>query len=191
MVDLFTIEAFLAARECEEMIAELRSREGEAALVYGGKESRGSVDPHVRKVRRVVVSSPTRERVVERLRRTRQTLESHFALTLGECEEPQFLHYKTGDFFVAHQDGNTPLVYDQTRFRKISVVIFLSQQTVEPAAHGYGGGELVFHGGRASPALRLPVSPSRGALMAFRAETTHEVTPVTHGDRYTIVSWFR
>ncbi|MCA1578026.1 MAG: 2OG-Fe(II) oxygenase [Acidobacteria bacterium] len=31
----------------------------------------------------------------------------------------------------------------------------------------------------------------RGTLIAFRAETTHEVTPVTHGERYSMVSWFR
>ena len=30
-----------------------------------------------------------------------------------------------------------------------------------------------------------------GTLVAFRSETTHEVTPVTHGERYSIVSWFR
>jgi len=28
-------------------------------------------------------------------------------------------------------------------------------------------------------------------LVAFRSETTHEVTPVTHGERYSIASWFR
>jgi predicted 2-oxoglutarate/Fe(II)-dependent dioxygenase YbiX len=30
-----------------------------------------------------------------------------------------------------------------------------------------------------------------GMLIAFRAETTHEITPVTHGERYSIVSWYR
>jgi predicted 2-oxoglutarate/Fe(II)-dependent dioxygenase YbiX len=30
-----------------------------------------------------------------------------------------------------------------------------------------------------------------GSLVAFRAETTHEVTTVTHGVRYTIATWFR
>jgi SM-20-related protein len=35
----------------------------------------------------------------------------------------------------------------------------------------------------------MPNAP--GTLVAYRAETTHEVTPVTHGERFTIVSWFR
>jgi predicted 2-oxoglutarate/Fe(II)-dependent dioxygenase YbiX len=27
-------------------------------------------------------------------------------------------------------------------------------------------------------------------LLAFRPELPHEVTPVTHGERFTIVSWY-
>jgi SM-20-related protein len=34
-------------------------------------------------------------------------------------------------------------------------------------------------------------SPAPGTLVAFRADTTHEVVPVTYGERYTIVTWFR
>ena len=41
------------------------------------------------------------------------------------------------------------------------------------------------------PPLRAPVLPAPGTLVAFRAETTHEVTPVTRGERYAIVSWYR
>ncbi|MEO8337310.1 MAG: 2OG-Fe(II) oxygenase [bacterium] len=58
-------------------------------------------------------------------------------------------------------------------------------------ADTYGGGALVFHGSYANPTPPLSVSPAPGTLVAFRSETTHEVTPVTHGERYTIVSWFR
>ena len=49
---------------------------------------------------------------------------SLFGLTLSECEEPQFLRYRTGDFFVAHQDGNTPL-FRSDKVRLISAIIFL------------------------------------------------------------------
>jgi len=30
-----------------------------------------------------------------------------------------------------------------------------------------------------------------GLLVAFAAETLHEVSPVTSGERFTIISWFR
>ncbi|MER9409217.1 2OG-Fe(II) oxygenase [Mesorhizobium sp. M0589] len=35
----------------------------------------------------------------------------------------------------------------------------------------------------------MPALP--GSLVAFRSETTHEVTPVTCNERFTIVSWYR
>jgi SM-20-related protein len=118
-------------------------------------------------------------------------LERHFGLALSGCEEPQFLRYQTGDFFVAHQDGNTPLIHDHTRFRKISAIIALSAPSETPAPDCYGGGALVFHGPYSGPQLRVPVAPSPGTLICFRAETTHEVLPITHGERVSIVSWFR
>jgi SM-20-related protein len=89
-------------------------------------------------------------------------LEQHFGHALSSCEPPQFLRYLPGDFFVAHQDGNTPLIHDDSRFRKVSAVIFLSAFSEGPA--------------RAADAR------------AGHAETTHEVLPVTHGERFTIVS---
>jgi predicted 2-oxoglutarate/Fe(II)-dependent dioxygenase YbiX len=92
---------------------------------------------------------------------------------------------------VAHQDGNRPLVHDESRFRRISVVVFLSTPSAEPAPDTYGGGSLVFHGVYNKPTPPLAVNPEPGTLIAFRSETTHEVTMVTHRVRYTIVSWFR
>jgi predicted 2-oxoglutarate/Fe(II)-dependent dioxygenase YbiX len=118
-------------------------------------------------------------------------IQEHFGVELTGCELPQFLRYEEGDFFVAHQDGNTPLVYDDTRFRKVSAVIFLSTPSEEVEPETYGGGALVFHGPFSEPDLRVPVRPAPGTLIAFRSETTHEVVPVTHGERYTVVSWFR
>jgi len=81
-------------------------------------------------------------------------------------------------------------VFDDSRFRRVSAVIFVTPKSEQPAEGAYGGGELVFHG--PWPANeRLSADAQPGTLVAFRAETTHEVTPVTHGERYTIVSWFR
>jgi predicted 2-oxoglutarate/Fe(II)-dependent dioxygenase YbiX len=71
------------------------------------------------------------------------------------------------------------------------VVVFLSAQSEERSPDTYGGGSFVFHGPYSGPSLRVPIAPAPGTLVAFRAETTHEVTPVTHGERFTIVSWYR
>ena len=65
------------------------------------------------------------------------------------------------------------------------------RQAGAPEPGTYGGGELILHGPYSGPDIRLPLAPTPGTLVAFRAETTHEVAPVTHGERFTIVTWFR
>ena len=119
------------------------------------------------------------------LRRLEPRIESHFGRSLDGFEEPQFLRYGPGDYFVAHQDGNTPLVHDDSRFRKVSVVIFLS------APDTFSGGSLMLHPPprHAEPPQSLPAAP--GTLVAFPSETTHEVLPVTDGERLSVVSWYR
>jgi predicted 2-oxoglutarate/Fe(II)-dependent dioxygenase YbiX len=186
MIDLLMIRDFLDTVRRDEIVAELRLASGSPAAVYG-KETAGAVEPRVRKVMRLAVSPETRRYMMRQLLERKGPLEKHFGIDFTECEEPQFLRYADGDYFVAHQDGNTPLIFDQTRHRRVSVVIFLNSQSKEPAPDTYGGGALVFHG----PARRLPVAAVPGTLVAFRAEVTHEVEPVTHGERYTIVSWYR
>lgn len=190
MFDLLSINDFLDAAAREEIVSEMRSASGDAAPVYG-RDDAGAIDTRVRKATRVVVSPQTREHVMQQLLDRKAAIEEHFGVALSNCEEPQFLRYQTGDFFVAHQDGNTPLIFDDTRFRKVSVIIFLSTQSEEQAPDAYGGGSLVLHGPYPNYDVHLPVANNPGTLVAFRSETTHEVTPVTHGERYTIVSWYR
>ena len=105
-------------------------------------------------------------------------------MSLNECEEPQFLRYRAGDFFVAHQDGNTGLInLESDRLRRVSVTVLLNDHT------DYEGGALVFSDYRTGK--RVEFAGEAGTLLAFRSETTHEVTPVKSGERYSIVTWFR
>jgi SM-20-related protein len=189
MIDVLHIKDLLDEAACAALRAELGSAAGAAARVLGEGRA-GPVQPHVRKVTRLKIPPATCARVTGLLMAQKPMLEERFGLALGECEEPQFLRYQTGDFFVAHQDGNTPLIRDASRFRKVSVVLFLSAQSDDPVPGTYGGGVLVLHGPYSGPTLRIPVEAAPGTLVAFRAETTHEVMPVTHGERFTIVSWF-
>jgi SM-20-related protein len=187
-IDLLEINDFLPGSACDALRAELLEASGDPATVSGAA---GAVQPLVRRVTRATMPAETRGRVARLLMARKAELERHFALAVSSCEEPQFLRYRPGDFFVAHQDGNTPLIHDDTRFRKVSAIIFLSGQSEVPAPGCYGGGALVFHGPYSGPQLRVPVTPPPGTLLCFRAETTHEVLPVTHGERISIVSWFR
>jgi SM-20-related protein len=189
MIDHLHTPGFLDAGALAEIRSELVRAAGAPATVLGDTPA-GVVHHEVRRTTRVALPEETRERVARLFREHRPVLEAHFGLPLGECEEPQCLKYEEGDYFVAHQDGNTPLVYDRSRFRRISLVLFLSTHADHPAPETYGGGALVFHGSGSDFNARFPVNPPAGSVIAFRSETTHEVTPVTHGERYTIVTWF-
>ena len=137
--DLFTVRDFFDARECAEIIAEMRAAQGGPASVYGSSEA-GAVEERVRRVTRVAASRETAESVRRRLAERRGEVERHFGASLGECEEPQFLRYRAGDFFVAHQDGNTGLLRSEREARKVSAVIFLNTQTEQPGPDTYGVG---------------------------------------------------
>ncbi|HEU4770106.1 MAG TPA: 2OG-Fe(II) oxygenase [Pyrinomonadaceae bacterium] len=165
--------------------------EARPSVVYGSTTS-GVVDESSRRSLRLTPSNQTRESILERLRSNMDAIAEHFNVRLSECEEPQFLRYNTGDFFVAHQDGNTGLLRLDTERRLVSTVIFLSLETDAPEPGTHCGGSLVFTNLRAKPEdakFRMVANP--GTLIAFRSETTHEVTPVTHGERHSIVSWYR
>jgi SM-20-related protein len=170
------------------LITELRRSPAVPAITYGQGDA-GSVNESVRKVESLMPSKETVEQVTRRLIDYRQKVGEHFGISLSGCEEPQFLRYRVGDFFVAHQDGNTGLLrLDTDRSRRISISIFLNRQCETPKTDCYCGGSLVFSDWRTGREFRL--DGETGTLVAFRSETTHEVIPVTHGERYAIVSWY-
>ena len=184
--DLFVVPEFFEPRLCETILGELKSLEGSAATVYGRSGS-GSIEANVRRTLRLEPLDQTVGFVTYRLLTAKDAIEKHFAVTLNECEAPQFLRYRVGDFFVAHQDGNTGMLRLETESRLISTLIFLSRESMWPEADAFCGGSLVFSD--LHDRFHVPAEP--GMLVAFRSETTHEITPVTHGERYSIASWYR
>ena len=186
--DLFVERDFLGPAVLAEVFAAARASAGRPATVYGRNDA-GAVDERVRRTTRL--SPPVGiDELVRRLLRARAgALGEYFGLSLGELEEPQFLRYEAGGYFVAHQDGNTGLLRSEREERKVSLVVFLNSQTETPAPDVYSGGSLVFHPRGAAEPFRL--TGEAGTLVAFRAETTHEVEPVTGGERFTIASWYR
>lgn len=187
---MLLLPSFLDAATLELILHEVSPAAGTPSPVYGGKTAE-QVDPRVRRVESLSVNENLQTLVSGFLAGAQERLSTHFGTALGSFEPAQFLRYREGDFFVPHQDGNTPIVRDQTLGRRVSVVIFLNAASQETGSGVYGGGSLVLHGGYPRFDERHVVPAAPGALVAFRSETTHEVTPVTHGCRYTIVSWYR
>jgi SM-20-related protein len=191
---LLLVRNFFDAKMCDQIIAEARSAWGGPATIYT-EGSANPVNESLRKTTRLMLSDETTALVKRRLLEHKAAVEQHFGISLNDCEDPQFLKYGVGDFFVAHQDGNTEqLQYDHLRVRRVSVVVFLSRQSVQPAPGTYGGGSLVFFDPYVDPRRKemgLHLHGETGMFVAFPSETTHEVTPVTHGERYSIVCWYR
>jgi SM-20-related protein len=184
---LFAEEEFLDRAASARVVTEMRERGGRPATVSLSDEH---VDDDYRRTTLADVSQETRMLVEGRMRAALPTIGRHFEEPLEEMERAQFLLYREGDHFRRHSDsprGGEPSP-DGT-VRRISLVLFLNGEGPADDADSYEGGQLTFYGLMGD--LGLPLTGSPGLLVAFRSELVHAVTPVTRGERCTVVSWFR
>ena len=110
--------------------------------------------------------------------------EAGWKYDIQAAEDFQVLKYNKGDFYVTHEDGSGDHLstYDMpdneflnNRVRKISMVAFLSD--------GYEGGELEISG-------ETPMTKEAGNLIFFPSFISHQVKPVTSGERFSLSNWF-
>lgn len=176
---LFLNPDFLDRETCARLLVEVNSSPTTQAPVYiEGTE--GTIHEDIRKTTSLHPSDETFSNLWNRVFEQKPRLEVYFGETLTDCERPQFLRYKEGDFFVRHQDGNTKqLDFDHLRVRRISIVVFLNND--------FNGGALRF----SDNTTTFDLVAETGLLVAFRADVFHEVAPVTSGERFTIITWFR
>jgi SM-20-related protein len=190
---LFLRRQFIDPETCARIIAEIRSAPTTQAPVY----IEGSPDRVHEDVRKATSLHPADETIAwvhERLFGQLPALSEHFKLELTDCERPQFLVYRAGDFFVRHQDGNSELLeFDHLRVRRISIVVFLNDASAELADGAFSGGALLFCRERDAEhgPVTFPLWGETGLLVAFASETLHEVTPVIGGERFTIINFFK
>jgi len=185
--NLFLLRNFLDAEACAKLRAELaESRTTQAPLYIQGTE--GTIHENVRKTTSLHPAQETFDHVHQLLLEQTSALSQHFQDTLIDCEPPQFLRYQTGDFFVRHQDGNPRQDdFNHLKVRRISIVVFLNGFSTEPQAGCYSGGILNFY----DQTKEFGLEGETGLLVAFTSDTFHEVIPVTSGERFTIICWFR
>src|SRR6476661_6779095 len=108
-MDVLTIPELLGRGACNTIVNAIRQAPGEASPVYGVAEE-GTYVPKIRKVKRAKLPEAIVLPVKVLIRKHLKAIGAHFGYDLKTIEPLQFLHYVTGDFFVAHQDGNTPLI---------------------------------------------------------------------------------
>jgi SM-20-related protein len=185
---LFVARGFLDSETCARLRSEVRSGRKVPAAVT----SRREVDLETRRTKVAGVPPEVDALVADPLETALPEIGRHFSLRLGRREAVQFLVYEKGDFFEPHRDANEPETGSSARGRRVSVVLFLNSEADEPSPDGYGGGALTFYGllgGASGERVGIPMVGEEGLLVAFRSEVTHGVSPVTHGSRYTAVTW--
>ena len=142
---LFVLPDFLDAEYRVDLCRRIAAAPVERAIVAGPHEE-GHLDLGSRKVDWCFLPEEVKARLEQRLLEIQPALGKHFGLGLVNCESPQFLIYRPGDFFKAHQDAGGYGLKEVIRRRRVSVVIFLNRQSQEPAEGAYGQGDLTFYG---------------------------------------------
>jgi SM-20-related protein len=183
---LFADPDFLDAATCGRVVAEIRQRGGRPATVSLAGEH---VDEDYRRTTLVDISDETRVLVEDRIRGARPAIARHFDEQLDDMERAGFLLYREGDHFRRHTDSHRDGPEREAIPRRISTVLFLNGEGAPDKPDSYAGGQLTFYG-LMGDRLGLPLAGRPGLLVAFRSDLVHAVTPVTRGERYTVVSWF-
>jgi SM-20-related protein len=189
---LFTRRGFLDAETC----AWLRAEAAGATKVPGAVGVEGDeyrIDRASRRTGIADVPDAAQSVVAERLNVVIPDITRHFDIEIEGRQSLQFLVYGEGDFFEAHRDRNDSVgAASFSARRQVSVVMFLNGESKEPRGGTYGGGSLTFYGllgGDRGKQVGLPLVGEDGLLVAFESGTWHSVTPITHGERYTVVTW--
>lgn len=107
-----------------------------------------------------------------------QNNQNYFKFDLTMIEHIQFTYYssKEDGCYKGHID---PLAWKAPHNRKLSVVVQLS------SPEEYEGGELKLYNSHEPTVIKK----EKGLVVTFPSYTLHEVSPVTKGDRYSLVAW--
>jgi predicted 2-oxoglutarate/Fe(II)-dependent dioxygenase YbiX len=189
---IYTQRRFLSPEDCATLREEMRTATGKSATVATGEGE--AIEEASRKTKQADVPRAAAEQIRGRLLEALPGLAKHFDRELAEVQPPQFLVYREGDYFHAHHDDSEdPDAPDYVRQRVVSTVVFVNGETPGDPA-GYSGGSLTFYGlmddGVGRESVGLPLAGEPGLLVAFPPHLVHSVSPVTSGERYTVVTWF-
>src|ERR1700689_3090570 len=168
---LFASESFLAPEFCSQLRAQMSTGHSEPGIIVK-EDHEVLLEENVRKVSSVDVDLSLQKHTKDLLVALMPRLESHFKVSLDQCEGPDFLKYGVGAFYLPHKDGKPGGTAKIDR-RRVSAVIFLNAQSKQPAENTYGGGALTFYGLLDGPEwgnLAFPLEAETGLLIAFRSD---------------------
>ena len=129
------------------------------------------------------------KRVLERMMAYFVNSDGHYA-SIKLCEGIQFLQYneqRNGHFSAhtdnAYFDADGKFIYTSPK-RTFTSVLYLNDD--------YEGGELILNSVLDENDQPIRLKPKKGEVVIFPSDVRfmHEVTPVTKGERYSVVGWY-
>ena len=170
--------------------ANLQEKKDVTVFDAAGSNAQGrmvyKVDKRIRQAQRVNITPILKD--IQRINQSNieRFINPHFAVSISGLEKPQLLVYGLGGHYKPHVDGEGKWVNNEglagwrkSLDRDLSVIYFLNDE--------FEGGELIF------PALGLVIKPQAGTLVCFPSthQYLHGVSPVTAGQRLSLVTWLR
>jgi predicted 2-oxoglutarate/Fe(II)-dependent dioxygenase YbiX len=178
----------------EHAMDDATCRRVQAAMNIGVKEPTEVIDADmtvvedVRRATQVEVPPVIFEIVDRHLDAHRDAIAAFFELPLAAREGVNLLRYEPGGFYKPHVDRAELPAWPPAAQRRLTVVLFLESAREADPEGGFTGGILrLFPDGEDTS---IDIVPRRGLLVAFPADTVHEVSPVTDGHRDAVVDWF-
>src|SRR3954447_17807226 len=99
----FVHQDLLDPETCLRIRSEMAAAPNALATVVERTGPQEAVDEATRRTKSAKISDATKNNMIERLSGLRPSLETHFNVALQKCQQPQFLVYRAGDFFKAHE----------------------------------------------------------------------------------------
>jgi predicted 2-oxoglutarate/Fe(II)-dependent dioxygenase YbiX len=178
----------------EHAMDDATCRRVQAAMDVGVREPTEVIEEaitlaaEVRRASHIEVTPVIFELVDAHLDAQRGAISAFFDSPFGGREGVNLLRYESGGFYRPHVDRADLPAWPPAARRAVTVVLFLESAREADPAGGFSGGSLrLFPDDEDTP---VDIVPTRGMLVAFPADTPHEVTPVLDGHRDTIVDWF-
>lgn len=166
------IEKVFDAEECAAIIKMHEGRRTDKSVMETGKQSYRNTDLFWLRH-----GDKDLNWIYDRVADFSRTLnDATFNFEIDSCTDLQLARYGIGQ----HYDWHTDLGPDGYSRRKLSIAIMLSADT------DYEGGVLEFGGGRFVRSGGL----HQGDAAIFPSWARHRVTPVTAGERWTLVGWW-
>ena len=165
-----TIKHFLNEEECKIIIEENSVKNLEEGLVWGDLKGKD-----LKKIRDTKVINIEIPELKEKLKSLLKKEIKIKGCELDDITSFQFNKYEINGHYDWHTDSGSGEIYED---RFCTIVIQLNND--------YDGGELLY---KEIDSDEIKFEKGIGNLCIFNSSLSHKVTPVTFGNRFTLVSW--